>query len=77
MHIDDDRIAIRRVEYDIEREVRTLAASGCPDAKWIAAMLRTGERVPIGAGPPEGGHYVVSSAATYQPSYPSACLRPR
>ena len=38
--IDGEHITIRRVEYDIEREARALVASRCPDAQWIAEMLR-------------------------------------
>jgi len=33
---------IRRVNYDIDREIRDLVASGLPHAEWIAATLRTG-----------------------------------
>jgi putative phosphoesterase len=44
--VDDDAITIRRVEYDIEREVRALFEARHPDAPWIAAMLRTGAYVP-------------------------------
>ena len=32
---------IRRVAYDIEREVRALASSGLPNAGWVAKMLRS------------------------------------
>jgi predicted phosphodiesterase len=32
--------AIRRVEYDTEKEVRALLASGMPRAEWTARMLR-------------------------------------
>lgn len=31
---------IRRVEYDLDRELQLLAASGLPGAAWTAAMLR-------------------------------------
>jgi predicted phosphodiesterase len=41
--IDDGRIAIRRVEYDIEGEVKHLLASNYPGAASIAETLRTGQ----------------------------------
>jgi putative phosphoesterase len=44
--VDDGAITIRRVEYDIEREVRALLDTGDPDGPWIAAMLRKGAYVP-------------------------------
>jgi putative phosphoesterase len=47
--VDDDQIAIRRVEYDIEREVGVLFRVRYPYAAWIAEMLRTATYVP----PPE------------------------
>lgn len=33
---------IRRVEYDVEAEVRNLAASGLPHADWIAKIIESG-----------------------------------
>jgi putative phosphoesterase len=33
--------AIRRVEYDVEGEIRGLLASGMPHAEWVAGILRT------------------------------------
>ena len=44
--VDDDQIAIRRVEYDIEREVTALVEMQFPHAAWIADMLRKGTYVP-------------------------------
>jgi putative phosphoesterase len=44
--IDHEQITIRRVEYDVEREARALVASECPDAQWIAEMLRKGTPLP-------------------------------
>lgn len=44
--VDDDHITIRRVEYDIEREVISLFQMQCPDAAWIADMLRQGIPLP-------------------------------
>ncbi len=38
--IDGEQITIRRVDYDVEREARALVATECPDAQWIAEMLR-------------------------------------
>lgn len=44
--IDGEQITIRRVEYDVEREARALLARECPDAQWIADMLRKGTPLP-------------------------------
>jgi putative phosphoesterase len=44
--IDDRQITIRRVEYDIEREVKALFETRCPDAAWLAEVLRTGKPLP-------------------------------
>src|SRR5258708_6815756 len=33
--------SIRRVEYDVDKELRALAACGLPGAEWTARMLRT------------------------------------
>ena len=43
--VDDDKVEVVRVEYDIEREVNTVLSSGYPDAERIAAMRRRGEFV--------------------------------
>jgi putative phosphoesterase len=40
--VDDDQVTIRRVDYDIEREVAAMVARRCPDAAWLADILRTG-----------------------------------
>jgi putative phosphoesterase len=48
--IDDGQPTIRRVEYDIEKEVGRLLASDYPYKEWIAQMRRKGSYVP----PPEG-----------------------
>jgi hypothetical protein len=45
--LDDDRIEIRRVEYDIEEEVRLLLRSDDPFAQSTAETLRTGRYVPL------------------------------
>ena len=47
--VDDDRVEIRRVEYDIEKEVRLLLRSNDPFATSTAETLRTGRYVPISA----------------------------
>ena len=44
--VDDDRITIRRVPYDIEREVAALIEVQFPYASWVAEMLRKGTYVP-------------------------------
>jgi predicted phosphodiesterase len=48
--IDEGQPAIRRVEYDIEKEVGRLLASDYPYKEWIAENRRKGSYVP----PPEG-----------------------
>ena len=46
--IDDDGAhQLIRVQYDIEAEVKSLQASGYPDAERIAAMLRRGRFIPV------------------------------
>jgi len=47
--IDDGKSAIRRVAYDVEKEVGRLLASDYPYKEWIAEMRRKGSYVP----PPE------------------------
>jgi hypothetical protein len=37
--IDGATLSIRRVEYDIEREIKALGQSGLPRADWIAKTL--------------------------------------
>lgn len=44
--VEDMNVSLRRVEYDIEKEVRELAESGLPHADWIARTLRAGRYVP-------------------------------
>jgi predicted phosphodiesterase len=39
--IDNGTPKIRRVEYDIEREIDAIGASGLPHAVWVARTLRT------------------------------------
>ncbi len=40
--LDDEQVTIRRVEYDVEREVTTLFERQSPDAGWLADTLRKG-----------------------------------
>ena len=47
--IEDGNPAIRRVAYDVEKEVGRLLASEYPQKEWIAEMRRKGSYVP----PPE------------------------
>ena len=47
--VEDDKIEIRRVAYDVEREALALADSGFPYSAWMAEILRQGSYVP----PPE------------------------
>jgi hypothetical protein len=44
--VDDDQVTIRRVSYDVEREVRALFEQECPDAEWLADMLRKATPLP-------------------------------
>jgi hypothetical protein len=39
--MDDSKPTIRRVEYDLERELKTLSESGLPHSDWVAKMLRS------------------------------------
>ena len=39
--LDDSTPAIRRVEYDVDREVQALGAARIPHADWIAKILQT------------------------------------
>jgi predicted phosphodiesterase len=41
--LDDSTPAIRRVEYDVDRELKTLANCGLPHADWIAKILETAQ----------------------------------
>jgi diadenosine tetraphosphatase ApaH/serine/threonine PP2A family protein phosphatase len=38
--VDGETPCIRRVEYDVDREVRALGAGGRPQAEWVARMLQ-------------------------------------
>lgn len=39
--LDDARPSIRRVEYDVDRELKALRESGMPHADWVAHILET------------------------------------
>jgi diadenosine tetraphosphatase ApaH/serine/threonine PP2A family protein phosphatase len=39
--LDDSQPRVRRVEYDIDQELRQLSASHLPDADWIARTIRS------------------------------------
>jgi hypothetical protein len=39
--LDDGKPEIRRVEYDVDREIKALADSGMPHADWIARILES------------------------------------
>jgi predicted phosphodiesterase len=43
--MDDGTPRIRRVEYDVEREIRAVVAAGLPHADWIARTLRAARPV--------------------------------
>jgi putative phosphoesterase len=49
--IEDGKPAIRRVAYDVEKEIGRLLASDYPYKRWIAEMRRKGSYMP----PPENG----------------------
>ena len=40
--VDEATAAVRRVEYDVDREIKTLLACGLPHADWVARILATG-----------------------------------
>ena len=39
--LDEDQPTIRRVEYDLDRELRALASSGLPHADWVSRILQS------------------------------------
>jgi hypothetical protein len=39
--LDDWKPEIRRVEYDVDRELKALLSSGLPHADWIARILES------------------------------------
>jgi predicted phosphodiesterase len=40
--LDDSKATIRRVKYDVEKEIEVLATRGFPHSDWIAKTLRSG-----------------------------------
>lgn len=44
--VEDGTVSIRRVEYDVEREVEELHASHYPHAEWLASILRRAQYHP-------------------------------
>ena len=40
--LDESKTAIRRVEYDVDRELKALSGCGSPHADWIAKVLASG-----------------------------------
>jgi len=44
--IEDGNVTIRRVEYDVESEIKHLLSSGYPRAAWLAEVRRRGKYVP-------------------------------
>lgn len=40
--LDESKPAIRRVEYDVDRELKTLAGCALPHADWVARILASG-----------------------------------
>jgi predicted phosphodiesterase len=44
--IDGERISIRRVEYDVEKEAEELLRSGLPRADWLSRILLAGQYCP-------------------------------
>jgi putative phosphoesterase len=39
--VDDLRVSIRRVEYDVNREIQAMLARGLPHADWVAKILQS------------------------------------
>lgn len=48
--IDGNDIVIRRVEYDVDEEIRWLSTVRYPDAEWIAQVYRAAAPIPPPAG---------------------------
>jgi hypothetical protein len=44
--IDGDDVVVRRVDYDIEEEIRWLSAVKYPDGEWIADVYRAAAPIP-------------------------------
>lgn len=41
--LDEFELRIRRVDYDVAKELKALSACGLPHAEWVAKMLESGE----------------------------------
>ena len=39
--LDESRPSIRRVEYDLDKELKALSACGLPHAVWVAKILES------------------------------------
>lgn len=44
--IDDEKVTIRRVEYDLDKAQQDLMSSGLPHAEWVCRVLRAAGYVP-------------------------------
>jgi len=44
--VDDGKVEIRRVEYDVEREIEAMRLVRLPHGEWVGACLRAGKFVP-------------------------------
>ncbi len=44
--VEDSNVTVRRVEYDIEAEIKYLLSSGYPHAQWLAEIRRHGKYAP-------------------------------
>ena len=44
--VEDSNLTIRRVEYDVEAEIKHLLSSGYPHAAWLAEIRRHGKYLP-------------------------------
>ena len=44
--VEDGQATVRRVEYDVEAEIKCLVGSGYPRAAWLAEVRRRGKYVP-------------------------------
>jgi diadenosine tetraphosphatase ApaH/serine/threonine PP2A family protein phosphatase len=40
--LDEDRPTIRRVEYDVDKELEALSSCGLPHSDWVAKILDNG-----------------------------------
>jgi predicted phosphodiesterase len=49
--LDESKPTIRRVEYDVDKEIRALSSCGLPYADWVAKMLVNGFVMPTSKSP--------------------------